>query len=496
MHRRVHSTSADNASQAATASSSVLGRRRKRSRPDSALDWKTLVNAILVFVGSFAIVLAVLVGLSSLLWGSLFAQTTATNHDMARKSGEASELDLDPLPWNSIYRVPDSMELVGDRSNHYVSLRKEVDPLVDHQLDELLSDLRKQQLNYLAKPMEMTNSDQVSYDIYNCPQKPPPGYPLSWKTMDIVTAWPTDDIVPPLDENNNALIHQSLCVFDYQKDYYKAEAYRDLQLPFVVVNDPEVEKATARWSLPDYMQRVLGNEPHRTEFSENNHFMYYVPPGKGSRRRGHPNLPEGWKPPTKMMRMSYQEWYDHAQTPRHDRDDPHWYFRLIGCGAMGNDGSCDRGATEALFDELPFFQPKKSLYVVEPGDQKGIHCRFGMPGVIAENHFDGSRNAIALFSGSRRYILSHPDQCTNLALYPKGHPSARHSAIDWSNPDVEEFPQFRDARSSEVVLQPGQVLYLPTNWFHYIVSLEINMQCNTRSGIESEMMHFVRECGF
>ena len=55
-----------------------------------------------------------------------------------------------------------------------------------------------------------------------------------------------------------------------------------------------------------------------------------------------------------MMRMSYPEWYNHAQTPRHDRSDPHWYFRLIGCGAMGNDGSCDRGASELLFDELPF----------------------------------------------------------------------------------------------------------------------------------------------
>lgn len=455
-----------------------------------------IMNAAFVFAGSFAIVLAILTGLT-FLWNSIFSGTTTHN-----SSSDANELDvdIDPLPWNSIYRVPDSMHVVGDRSNHYVTLRKEVDPLVEEQLDDLLSSLRKDQFNFFARPMDTTNSDQVSYDIYNCPEEPPLGYPFTWKTMDIITAWPTDDITPPLDDNNNknnALIHQSLCVFDYQKDYQKAETYRDMQLPFVVVNDPSVEKTTARWALPDYMQRMLGDEPHRTEFSENNHFMYFVPPGKlGRHRKGNPGVPEGWEPPTKMMRMSYQEWYDHAQTPRHDRDDPHWYFRLIGCGAMGNDGSCDRGSTESLFDELPFFQPKRSLYIVEPDQQKGIHCRFGMPGVIAENHFDGSRNAIALFSGSRRYILSHPDQCQNLALYPKGHPSARHSAVDWSDPDVEKFPQFLDARSSEVVLQPGQVLYLPTNWFHYIVSLEINMQCNTRSGTEPEMMPFVRECGF
>ena len=33
-----------------------------------------------------------------------------------------------------------------------------------------------------------------------------------------------------------------------------------------------------------------------------------------------------------------------------------------------------------------------------------------MRSVIAEAHFDGSRNVIALFGGMRRYILTHPDQ--------------------------------------------------------------------------------------
>jgi hypothetical protein len=148
---------------------------------------------------------------------------------------------------------------------------------------------------------------------------------------------------------------------------------------------------------------------------------------------------------------------------------------------MGN-GNCDRDSSEYLFDELPFFQPKSSLYIAEPSRQRGIHCRFGMKGVIAENHFDGSRNFIALLSGERRYILSHPNQCSKLALYPMEHPSARHSAIDWSDPDLAEFPEFSEAQVNEVVLQAGDVMYLPTNWFHYIISLELNMvrtnECN------------------
>ena len=81
-------------------------------------------------------------------------------------------------------------------------------------------------------------------------------------------------------------------------------------------------------------------------------------------------------------------------------------------------------------------------------------------------------------------------------LLPRGHPSARHSAVDWSDPDLESFPTFAKATVNEVVLQPGDVLYLPTNWFHYIISLDLNMQCNTRSGGEKINRKYIEECGF
>mmetsp|Transcript_12594 Transcript_12594/g.22824 ORF Transcript_12594/g.22824 Transcript_12594/m.22824 type:complete len:231 (-) Transcript_12594:4-696(-) len=196
-----------------------------------------------------------------------------------------------------------------------------------------------------------------------------------------------------------------------------------------------------------------------------------------------------------MLRMAYKEWLQHANVTDDQLgpDKPHWYYRLIGCGAQGD---CDRGSSEYLFDELTFFQPRETLYMVDPEQQKGIHCRFGMKGVIAENHFDGSRNAIAVMGGERRYILSHPSQCQNLALYPKGHPSGRHSAVDWSNPDLDSFPKFLNAQANEVVLQAGDVLYLPTYWFHYIISLELNFQCNSRSGISQEYSDPIQKCGF
>ena len=93
-----------------------------------------------------------------------------------------------------------------------------------------------------------------------------------------------------------------------------------------------------------------------------------------------------------------------------------------------------------------------------------VQVKPGEPYPFAENHFDGSRNAIVVLGGERRYILSHPEQCPFLSLLPKGHPSARHSAVDWSDPDLDAYPEFALAKGNEIVMQAGDVLYLPTNW--------------------------------
>jgi hypothetical protein len=442
--------------------------------------------------------------------------STVGSFSRTARRGGTHRRHYEVLPWNTRYRVPDASVVVGDRSDAYATLRHELDVLLPddpvRSRDAVRALVASTPL-YAPLPMDATHSDVVPYDIYDCPSTPPAGYPFAWNILTLLHHWPPDDTTTP-----RPTIHQGLCVFDYVKDLDKALTYRRAELPFVVVNDPAVQRTVERWNVPGYVDRLLGDVPHRCEFSENNHFMYYTPMGgKKQRRRNNNNnnnnggrtrlggarrnavqVPEGWTEPTQQLRMSYRDWLAHANvTDEHlGPDRPHWYFRLIGCGYMGPEGTCDKGSSEYLFDELPFFQPRENLYIVDPDEQKGIHCRFGMKGVIAENHFDGSRNAIVVLGGSRRYILANPDQCNFLALFPKGHPSARHSAVDWSNPDLDAYPSFANALANEVVLQPGHVLYLPTNWFHYIVSLELNFQCNTRSGVSTEYMEPIHDCGF
>ena len=420
-----------------------------------------------------------------------------------------------PLAQSEIYEIPGSLSHIGDKSDRYAALRKEIDqlfPLDQQRSLQAVERLKKYEFHSLPMQDESDSDHSMSYDIYNCPKEPPEHYPYHWNTLELLNHWPPDD------PNVRQDIYQGLCVFDYHDDYVKALTYRTRELPFVVRGDPSVAAAAERWNMNDinvntgtdpdnnynYMERMLGDVQHRAEYSETNHFLFWKP-GSNKPNWSKPRdagKPEGWKEPTRMIRMTYGDWLSHANVTDESLlagpDQPHWYFRLIGCGETGPHGECDSGSSEYLFDELTFFQPTRTsnLYLVQPEEQKGIHCRFGMTGVIAENHFDSSRNAIVVLKGERRYILSPPDQCRNLALFPKNHPSARHSAVDWSEPDLEQFPQFAEARSNEVVLQAGDVLYLPTNWFHYIISLSLNYQCNTRSGKSNHYMEPIQECGF
>lgn len=375
---------------------------------------------------------------------------------------------------------------------------------------------------YLSKPDPDTSGNMLYYDIHDCPESPPEGYPVEWNLVhEVLSQWPADD--PELPASGK--LHQGLCIFDLQKDYEenmrKALNYRNAEVPFVVRGDPNVAQTVERWNAPHYLSTLIGEVPQGAETSSSATFTYWTTGGVDTHKY------KDFKRPTEINEMTFGEWLELANvtdsqllTP----ESPHYYFKVVGCApgkvpshtdAMGSssvDQSCSILPGNAphvpyLADELPFFaQTKSSLYVKEPllvtstgrlQTSKALLCRFGMKGVMATNHFDGERNFVTVLSGERRYILAHPKQCGNMALFPYGHPSARHSAVDWAHPDLEKFPAFEHATGNEVVLQAGDSLFLPSLWFHYIVSMSMNVQCNTRSGMDER---YVRDlygsCGW
>mmetsp|Transcript_26518 Transcript_26518/g.26769 ORF Transcript_26518/g.26769 Transcript_26518/m.26769 type:complete len:387 (+) Transcript_26518:242-1402(+) len=281
-----------------------------------------------------------------------------------------------------------------------------------------------------------------------------------------------------------------------QNDYNYALKLRAQELPFLLYNVPDVDKTSQMWT-DEYLAEQFGDQRVKVEKSENNHFMYYT-----MKRGMDKAVTVSWKPPQTETRMTYKQYSKLAlarETPTQLRierererkgdmagNTPLYYMTL---------NAKQGGETGWIRESLSIFDPVPSFFIVDPSGHKGINCRFGMRGVVAANHYDGKRNFVAMIRGHKRYILAPPSECLSLSLLPKGHPSARHSSFDWSNmTEVDSRPKFYISKATEVVLTPGDILYIPSFWFHSIMSLDNSIQCNARSGTATVAAHIISEC--
>ena len=97
----------------------------------------------------------------------------------------------------------------------------------------------------------------------------------------------------------------------------------------------------------------------------------------------------------------------------------------------------------------------------------------GNESVVAP-HFDYPANIACCVLGTRRFTLFPPNQVRNLYIgpwdiTPAGQPI---SLVDTRNPDYDQHPLFRDALAAALTteLQPGDVIYIPSLWWHQVES--------------------------
>ena len=295
-------------------------------------------------------------------------------------------------------------------------------------------------------------------------------YPVYKSLLDVVTEWSPDRPEPP------STFKETLMHFDYMNVTERKWAlnFRTAEIPFKVYNVPEFASVSKKWTNT-YLSNKFRKQNKRTsaERSKNNHFMFW------SQRNRKDNKLDEWKPPTKRIKMTYDEWLELAKDADRTQlgnSSEHYYF-------MFGTGRDTRGSTFMDKDLEYFSSNKANFFVFNPRENKGIQCRFGMRGVIAESHYDGGRNMVAMLRGTKRYILNPPESCDKLGIIQDiNHPSFRHSIIDWSDINQARFSHFDKVNAIDTIVREGEVLYIPSFWFHYIISLEYSIQCNSRSG--------------
>ncbi|ETI47771.1 hypothetical protein L915_07880 [Phytophthora nicotianae] len=313
-------------------------------------------------------------------------------------------------------------------------------------------------------------------------------YPQLFPSAALFDNWKAENTAMP------PAIFDSICHFNVSDPYEfrLAQMFREMEVPFVAYGIPELTAAAVRWTDEYLTEKLNPKALYKVHVANDSHFMYYL---KSKQLAGEKDTYESrW--------MTYPQFVKTISDvkPLEEAGKPHEYYYFM---LKQNDFSKQ---ASFIYNELQFLNPTLTEHDPRFGDlfirdaaiakERGMRCRLGMRGIIADGHIDGGLNHISMIRGTKRYVIAPPSACQCLGLMIQGQ-SARHTAFNWSDTSALS-EDARNCPAAEVALTAGEVLYLPSYWYHHIVSLDTSIQCNIRSGfsIRDDIKQFLTGCGF
>lgn len=123
---------------------------------------------------------------------------------------------------------------------------------------------------------------------------------------------------------------------------------------------------------------------------------------------------------------------------------------------------------------------------------------FGGEGSKVDLHFDSDLSHVFLsqFHGRKKVLLFSPDQSRNLYQ----HPFTVASEVDLDNPNYEKFPALHKLEGFECVIYPGDTVFIPSGYWHYITYMDGGFSMSQRAraswgrflmGMSNVARHFV-----
>ncbi|XP_063974912.1 bifunctional peptidase and arginyl-hydroxylase JMJD5 isoform X2 [Diachasmimorpha longicaudata] len=133
-------------------------------------------------------------------------------------------------------------------------------------------------------------------------------------------------------------------------------------------------------------------------------------------------------------------------------------------------------AQHQLFEQIPELKEDFSIpdYCSFSDNSEDIlpdvNAWFGPRGTISPLHYDPKNNLLCQVFGCKRVILYHPNDTKNLYPYDT-RLLCNTSQVDPTNPDYDNFPNFRNSQGTMCYLNEGEMLFIPPGWWHHVVSL-------------------------
>jgi hypothetical protein len=148
------------------------------------------------------------------------------------------------------------------------------------------------------------------------------------------------------------------------------------------------------------------------------------------------------------------------------------YIDLVRNSGPGNDfymtannDSTNRAALTELWQDFPVLPA-----YLNPVPGGAGFLWFGPAGTVTPLHHDLTNNFMAQIIGRKRVRLIAP--CEVNQLYNHRH---CFSPVDGRAPDLQRFPAMDGVQLLDCELAPGEILFLPVGWWHWVEALDVSV---------------------
>jgi LPS sulfotransferase NodH len=133
---------------------------------------------------------------------------------------------------------------------------------------------------------------------------------------------------------------------------------------------------------------------------------------------------------------------------------------------VANNGFFQRPEMQPLLKDFVAFPEYLNQTVVN----RQCFLWFGPAGTVTPLHHETSNILLAQVAGRKRYRLIPSSQWQYVY-----NSQGVFSEVDCENPDLNRYPKFRDASTIDIVVDPGEVLFMPVGWWHHVRALDVSV---------------------
>lgn len=142
------------------------------------------------------------------------------------------------------------------------------------------------------------------------------------------------------------------------------------------------------------------------------------------------------------------------------------------CDLIADEQPHDLYLTTRVDDELPelFADVREPVYSAGAPWRRS---RFWLSAADTKSplHRDLPENLYAQIGGRKQFLLLDRRHTRMVHRHPFYSGVPNYSPVDAEAPDLTRFPRFRDAPLLKAIVEPGDLLYIPSLWWHQTHSL-------------------------